>query len=212
MTKRNSVLSILCLAIVIIVTAGLYGLIQPAPTLNLISPDGARLLLLKDQWARGNVIALLRHAERCDRTDAPCLASPQGITVRSKDIAVNVGKGYGRLPKAETIFYHSPVIRAVQTAEYMFGDLSHIRHWLRSDCKTELYDEIFNNKQSGKNLVLMTHSTCIDPLGKKQGKKVVNMKIHEPATYNISVFLIIDPETRELTPLGYLYASDWHRI
>ena len=51
------------------------------PTLldfGLESPAG--MTALAASWAKGEVVVLVRHAERCDRSTAPCPDTPDGIT------------------------------------------------------------------------------------------------------------------------------------
>ncbi|MFV3014392.1 hypothetical protein [Pseudomonas sp. PSPC2-3] len=39
---------------------------------------------LNGQWMEGNVIVMVRHAERCDRSSNPCFGPPNGITVNGQ--------------------------------------------------------------------------------------------------------------------------------
>ena len=57
-------------------------LLAPVAVPNLAQPvNAARALDVAQEWAKGNVIALVRHAERCDRSSLPCLGPLDGITV-----------------------------------------------------------------------------------------------------------------------------------
>ena len=61
-------------ALVVVVATGLtvfitLQLLAPAPAPNLALPGNAsRVVALKQSWAKGDVIALVRHGERCDRS------------------------------------------------------------------------------------------------------------------------------------------------
>ncbi|WP_172806734.1 histidine phosphatase family protein [Endozoicomonas arenosclerae] len=185
--------------------------LQPAPTVSLAS-DEKRLFDLETHWDQGNVVALVRHAERCDRSDNQCMQGETGITVPGKKEAIEVGQEFSHLPNQETIVYNSPVKRTDQTADLMFGEEgSTTQVWLREGCKENLYADIFKYKEEGKNLILVTHSTCIDKLGEAQNNDLVVMDIHDKSTYNSSIFLTIDQDEKEAYTLGYLYADDWDK-
>ena len=182
---------------------------QPEETESLLANNGKGLFDLEAHWAQGNVVSLIRHAERCDRSENECLDGDNGITVPGLDQAVQVGKSYDNLPEQTTVIFNSPVKRTDQSADFMFGDESSDQKWLREGCRENLLDDIFKHKEDGKNLILITHSTCIDALGEKQGDKLIDLDIHEPETYAGSFFLTVDREERRVHVLGYLFAPEW---
>ncbi|RBJ69051.1 histidine phosphatase family protein, partial [Pseudomonas sp. MWU12-2534b] len=71
-------------------------------------------------WAKGDMIVLVRHVERCDHSPAPCLSGDDGITERSRSVAVGVGAQFEHLGLNRVDIYNSPMLRTVQTAGYMF--------------------------------------------------------------------------------------------
>ncbi|MGI9277801.1 MAG: hypothetical protein ACR2PT_23510 [Endozoicomonas sp.] len=182
---------------------------QPDETESLLANDGKGLFDLEAHWTQGNVVSLVRHAERCDRSESECLDGNDGITVPGVDQAVEVGKAYDYLPQQATVIFNSPVKRTDQSADFMFGDESSDQKWLREGCKENLLDDIFKYKEDGKNLILITHSTCIDALGEEQGDKLIELDIHEPETYAGSFFLTVDKEEKKIHVLGYLLADEW---
>ena len=184
---------------------------QPTETESLLANNAKGLFDLEAHWARGNVVSLVRHTERCDRSENPCYDSIEGITALGVVQAIEVGKAYAHLPEQTTIIYNSPVERTDQSAGFMFGDQSQDQGWLREGCKKNLLDDIFKYKQDGKNLILITHSTCIDALRGKDGNKLIQFGIHEPETYGGSFFLTIDKVERKVHVLGYLLADDWKK-
>ena len=195
---------------ILVITLATYFLLKPEPTKSLLEIENASTQL-QEHWTEGEVIALIRHAERCDRSDNQCLSGDSGITVPGSEEAIVVGKKFNLLPESETIIYNSPVKRTTQTARFMFGDDSETQSWLRKGCKKNLYNDILKNKQDGQNLILVTHSTCIDKLGEEQNKKLVEMDIHDESTYNATIFLIANDQTEELETVGYLFAEDWDK-
>ena len=195
---------------ILVATIATYFLLKPEPTKSLLEIENASTQL-QELWIEGEIIALIRHAERCDRSDNQCLSGDSGITVPGSEEATVVGQKFDLLPESETTIYNSPVKRTTQTARFMFGDESETKTWLRKGCKKNLYDDILKNKQSGQNLILVTHSTCIDKLGEEQNKKLVEMDIHDASTYNGTIFLVANDQTGELETLGYLFAEDWDK-
>jgi hypothetical protein len=59
-------------------------------------------------WARGGVVLLVRHMERCDRSSAECLGAADGITARAAVLAQSMGESIARLGLAATDIYSSP--------------------------------------------------------------------------------------------------------
>ncbi|CAM3636890.1 hypothetical protein [Parendozoicomonas haliclonae] len=182
----------------------------PQDTESLLADDAKGLFDLKSHWAQGNIVSLVRHGERCDRSDNICLDGEDGITLVGKEQTIELGKDYlQHLPMDNTIIYNSPVKRTEQSADFMFGERSETKNWLREGCKENLLQDILKYKQDGKNLILVTHSTCIDALGEKEGNKLIEFDIHEPETYGGSFFLAVDKSQQKVHVLGYLLANDW---
>ncbi len=177
---------------------------------SLTEDNNRRIFNLKSHWSQGNVVALVRHAERCDRSDNQCLDGNDGITLSGSKEAEVVGDKFEYLPDQKTTIYNSPVKRTDQTAAFMFDEeVTTDQAWLRKDCKKNLYDDIFKHKKEGTNLILITHSTCIDKLGERQNNKLISMSIHDESTYNASIFMVINQPAKEAYVLGYLFADEW---
>jgi phosphohistidine phosphatase SixA len=169
------------------------------------------LLDLEAHWAAGNVVSLVRHTERCDRSDGPCVDGKDGITVLGKVEAIKIGKAYEKLPKHDTTNYNSPTKRTKQSADFMFPGKSVDKKWLRDGCKENLLEDIFKYKEEAKNLILVTHNTCIDTLGEHQGDKLIKIDLKADDTYGGSYFLVINKEKNKAYFLGYLLAGDWEK-
>ena len=167
---------------------------------------------LKAHWAQGSVVSLIRHTERCDRSDNPCFDGTDGITVLGKAEAIKIGKAYGKLPNQDTDIYNSPLKRTQQSANSMFPGKSVDKKWLRDGCEENLLDDIFKYKEEAKNLILVTHNTCIESLGEHQGNKLINMDIKVDDTYGGSFFLTVDKEESKVYFLGYLSADAWEKL
>ena len=122
------------------------------------------LLDLEAHWAAGNVVSLVRHTERCDRSDGPCVDGKDGITVFGKVEAIKIGKAYEKLPKHDTTNYNSPTKRTKQSADFMFPGKSVDKKWLRDGCKENLLEDIF------KSLGVVFPAAC--------GVKFLDERIH----------------------------------
>ena len=85
---------------------------------------------LKAQWQKGEVIVLVRHLERCDKADSPCLTGTEGITARSVDKGQALSEDFYRLGLLNSDVYNSPLDRTAQTESIVFGDRGFDRDWL----------------------------------------------------------------------------------
>lgn len=171
---------------------------------DFLAKNSEQLFNLEAHWSQGNVVALIRHTERCDRTENICLDGKTGITINGMEEAIKIGSAYSTLLSEHTIIFNSPVKRTKQSANFMFGQLSVTKNWLRENCKESLLDNIFTYKEKKKNLILVTHSTCIAALAEKEGSKLFNMDLHGEETYGGSFFISIDSTRKKVYTLGYL--------
>lgn len=126
---------------------------------------------LSKHWKSGNVILLIRHEERCDRSNTPCLGPDEGITALGSKRA----KETGILSKAhfdfdDTDIFTSSMTRTVQTSDFMLGKAS-----LLSDreaiCGNDIVDKLLEHKDSASNLIVMTHNTCMKDLIRSSGHR-----------------------------------------
>ncbi|MCP8472870.1 histidine phosphatase family protein [Pseudomonas sp. ZM24] len=181
-----------------------FWLIRP-PAAGNIAHDYASLEALREHWRQGDLIILVRHAERCDRSSAPCLSAPDGITVRAQVAAHELGERFRVLGVADADIYSSPQVRAEQTAASMFGQQPAQQNWLY-DCRGSMLRQAQQHKVAHRNLILVTHSECIEDLE-------ATVSIAEPATpdYASSLFLINDGQGAPKL-LGYLDADQWAAV
>ncbi|KEX89690.1 phosphoglycerate kinase, partial [Pseudomonas putida] len=159
---RNALVVLASALLAIILTV---LLLRPAavPDLAHGNVQGARALLAG--WAKGDMIVLVRHVERCDHSSAPCLSGDDGITDRSRSVAVAVGARFERLGLARADIYNSPMVRTAQTSGYMFNKVDAGDDWL-INCKGTMLRDALAHKVAGRNLILVTHSECMAQLQK----------------------------------------------
>ncbi|MEB0045201.1 MULTISPECIES: histidine phosphatase family protein [unclassified Pseudomonas] len=190
------------LAVVLVTTYFLFTR-SPANLGNAGSQASAELLR---QWKAGEVAALVRHAERCDRSSNPCLGPADGITRIGSEAAATVGQGFMQLGMSQTDVFTSPMTRTQQTARAMFDKDAATQEWLTGECSQNLRDDVIAHKVPHRNLVLVTHSGCISHFEAQSGFK------HAAATeYTSSLFVSIGNDGK-LKVLGVLNAADWHSL
>ncbi|MDF3931226.1 histidine phosphatase family protein [Pseudomonas citronellolis] len=161
---------------------------------------------LAQHWSQGDVVMLVRHAERCDRTDAPCLGAEDGITVRGGEIASTLGRDYrDYFGLGNADIYASPLTRTTQTASLMFGSGALGEAWV-ADCKGDLLNHVLEHKASHRNLILVTHSECMEQLAKALGQDNL-----DTPDYTTSLVLFSDGRGG-LQLAGEIDAADWAHL
>ena len=166
---------------------------------------------VKEAWAKGQVVVLIRHAERCDRSEATCLAAEEGITVNGSLVASDAGAGISALGLHNADLQVSPSLRTRQTAHAMFGNEVADVEWLQ-DCNDQFAASVIAHKREGRNLVAVTHSGCMDHFQRTMG---IPSALRD-TPYAGAMFVTVVPDD---TPdddlydhtrlLGMMEAEDW---
>ncbi|WP_409285228.1 histidine phosphatase family protein [Pseudomonas protegens] len=178
---------------------------RPAAVPDLAHGNVAGIKALASSWAKGDTIVLVRHVERCDRASAPCRGPADGITDRAREVAVAIGARFEQLGLARTEIYNSPMTRTAQTAGYMFSKVSSGDGWLYN-CKGSMLRDALAHKVAGRNLVLVTHSECMDELEQE-------LNLATPTLgYGASLFITTDTLNGAPKMLGLIEASDWRSV
>lgn len=198
---RNVLITVLAVVLVIV---GSYFLFRPPRLTNLAQSNAAQLAPLKSAWASGDAIVVIRHAERCDLSSAPCLDAPDGITKRGKDIAVKLGKHYQTLGLDQADIFTSPLTRTRQTANFMFNHDVEPQQWLAA-CKGIMLKTALETKRPGHNLILVTHSDCI-----REIEKHLNVHAPEKPPYASSLFIVLGQGDKKPRALGFFYSRDFN--
>lgn len=155
-------------------------------------------------WKNGEVIALVRHAERCDRSANPCLGPADGITQLGSNTSTGLGRAFRSLGLETTDIVSSPATRTRQTADLMFNQAVPTQDWLLN-CGADFGDVIKAHKNARRNLVLVTHSDCISDLESQLG---FEHALH--SKYNSSLFVTQNSDGT-LHILGTISAEDWQQ-
>ncbi|MDB5993428.1 MAG: phosphoglycerate mutase [Pseudomonas sp.] len=201
MKSRLIKLAFFCaaLAIVILVTGFVWW---PRSLVDIAHSDPKSSAELIKRWQAGDVVVLIRHAERCDRSSNPCSGPSDGITDAGSHAAVVLGQHFKQLGMGQTDVLSSPVTRTGQTSRYMFGKDATAQDWLAS-CGKNLRNDVVAHKNIHHNLLLVTHSGCISDFETQVGYAHA-----ATSEYGSSLFVRIDPNG-DLEVLGILNADDW---
>ncbi|GLX12575.1 histidine phosphatase family protein [Pseudomonas straminea] len=175
---------------------------QPPEIEDLSEERSHELPSLLAKWQEGDVIVLLRHLERCDKEDYPCLEGTEGITSRSLPVGGWLADGFGQLGLTRTDVYNSPLTRTAQTESLVFNDVGMDEDWLYR-CKERMLDDALEHKVPGKNMVLVTHSSCISAFEKSLGYD------SDTPEYGTALFFSKAADSDSLQVIGFLDADDW---
>ncbi len=195
---------VLCLLLLLDVAAAWAQ--QRAAIPNLGNPHHLQHSGLYTDWAKGSVIVVLRHAERCDRSSEACLNDPSGITVAGRQAATDIGLGLQHLGLGAVDVWTSPEVRTQQTAQAMFGKTIATQDWL-NQCDGHFAENAVALKRKGHNLVLVSHSGCMEQLEQA-------LKAPSSATANsyASALFITRGNDGKTKVLGQMAASEWHTL
>ena len=161
---------------------------------------------LSRRWAQGDLVVMIRHAERCDRSGNPCMASLDGITQNGAKTALAVGTGLQQLGLQHTRIIAGPLTRTQQTADLIFARVVPAQDWV-SDCKSGFKDAVLANKKPQENLVLITHSGCIDQFERKMGVRSADRN----SEYTQAFFVQVDGRHAPKI-LGSLDSTHWQNL
>ena len=179
---------------------------RPAALTDLGAGNNIARVQFFSLWDQGDLVVLVRHMERCDRSTNPCLAQPDGITAKGKRVADQLGLEFQKLGLAQANIYNSPLRRTEQTATFAFNRTTADQDWL-IDCRRSMLDDVKAHKLDHHNLILVTHSECIAALQK-------SLNVPSPASldYGASLVISINPSDGNPHVMGYVDAQDWGSI
>lgn len=201
--QRRGALTI-CIMASFVTALGAFVL-QPPEIEDLSEERSHELPNLLAQWKAGDVIVLLRHLERCDKEDYPCLEGTEGITSRSLPVGGLLAEGFGQLGLAKTDIYNSPLTRTAQTEALVFNDVGIDEDWLYR-CRETMLEDAMERKVPGKNMVLVTHSSCISAFENSLGYD------SDTPEYGAALFFSKPADSDALQAIGFLDADDWKSV
>ncbi|MFJ1340858.1 histidine phosphatase family protein [Pseudomonas caricapapayae] len=158
------------------------------------------------EWSKGAVIVLIRHAERCDRSNNTCLGDPSGITVAGSQAATAVGTGLQQLGLNAADVFSSPEVRTQQTAHFIFGKAISSQDWVKQ-CDEDFTEVALAHKTPQHNLVLVTHSGCIDHM-----ERELNVPGGLRSSDYASALFVSVAANGKPRILGQMNASQWQKL
>lgn len=177
----------------------------PRSPIELASGQNMSRAGLYESWKKGEVVVLVRHGERCDRSDNECLGPKDGITRNGSQVSAQVGHSLSQLGLAQTDVLASPSTRTEQTAAALFGHPVASQDWL-FDCEKMNLGQVMAHKANDRNLVVVTHSGCIGQIEKEQGYPHA-----DNSEYDSAVFISLDKRSRPVIR-GVLNPQDWKQL
>lgn len=202
--KKKPIKILIVIAALLLLCLTTYAALKTPRPPHLTHSSTLEIARLKEEWEKGNVIAFVRHAERCDQSTATCLDSTDGITVPGKDVAVEVGDNFRILGINTTDIFTSPLKRTQQTADYMFDRKIQSQEWL-ANCQNTILHNATNNKSPKRNLVLITHSDCM-----KDIERSLNYSTSEKPDYSSALMVSYDDKTESFHIIGIIDPKDWN--
>ncbi len=196
----------LALIITLVLGAVLVWFSTATPVMDLGVGNNLIKSGLKEQWRQGSVVALVRHAERCDRSANPCLGDAEGITVNGSNAAIAVGTGIRQLGLEKVRIIASPSTRTRQTADLISGRAVPTQDWV-AECDDGFKDAVLTHKSRNENLILITHSGCIDHFERLMGVRAGQRS----SVYMQTIFVQVDG-SHEPRILGSLNAAQWKAL
>lgn len=197
-SRKVAFSTIACVLIIVVCGFALW----PGTPLDLGIGHPLRRTQVYQRWQAGEVIVLVRHAERCDRSAHPCLGPADGITRLGDQTASSLGQAFRTIGMQHTDVLSSPLTRTLQTAQSMFNQPATTRDWL-VNCGANFPARIKAQKRQGRNLILVTHSACISNLESQLGFS------HAVASeYTSSLFVTLRADG-QLKILGIINAKNW---
>ncbi|NWC96746.1 MULTISPECIES: histidine phosphatase family protein [unclassified Pseudomonas] len=155
-----------------------------------------------EAWRNGDLVVLVRHEERCDRSTNTCLGPADGLTTLGSLSATATGKAFQALGMQNTDVLSSPTTRTAQTSLFMFGK-SELALGPLAICGPAIAEELRPHKQPDRNLLVVTHSACISDF-----EETLGFKHAAHAEYGSALFVKLLPNGK-FKALGIMNSKDW---
>lgn len=205
-------LALLLAAVAIVVAIALVYIFLTNPSCDSYVGDSRRLSELQRQWQRGELIALVRHTEKCIPREGNCPPGDTGLTEAGKSQARDIRRGFEQLGTANSVILTSPTRRTRQTARIAFGTGIPVQPWLRINCRDELGNKLVTAKPAGKNLVAVTHAQCMNSFLDHLERRELGFSARENIHYGLTAFMRIDPRDGQPEFIGCVWPPDWERL
>ncbi|EDO1767374.1 lipopolysaccharide core heptose(II)-phosphate phosphatase [Salmonella enterica] len=127
-----------------------------------VTLDGSDVTKISRQYP---IIFLIRHGERCDRSQNECLSAHEGITINGANNAREYGKVFNNMYPSYGL-YSTDTLRTVQTATFFSGGKTPTIPEI-STCDDDAINNILKISRQNKVTVIFTHNHCLSKIAKK---------------------------------------------
>ncbi len=196
---------LLGIAIAALIVLAISWILRQSAVVDLSLDDNALKADLYGHWQKGDLVVLLRHAERCDHSTNPCLDAADGITRKGQAAAIGIGQSLSAMGLEHADIFNSPLTRTAQTSRYAFANAGTSQDWL-ANCRQSMLRDVLAHKLDQRNLILVSHSECADAL-----ETSLNVARRSSLGYASALFVTIDPRG-SASVLGFLDAEDWKEV
>jgi phosphohistidine phosphatase SixA len=139
-------------------------------------------------WQKGSLIILVRHTQKCSPPEQGCSPEDPGLTATGINQARQIGAGIKALGPGTADIYYSPTARTQSTARTAFtGDMQPLG-LLLDNCADDLMARVSHLKRDAVNLVLVTHSHCLNALRGDYRQRLPEFNASDDAYYGVALF------------------------
>ena len=172
---------------------------------------GGNYAEIKQSWGKGDLFVLIRHSEKCEAVENGCPPGDTGLTAEGIRQARLIGDGLRRLGEGDADIFYSPAVRTEMTAKAALTGTMQPLPWLSEGCKVGLLDKIKAQKRPGANLVLVTHSSCLNDLEDESREHVLDFNAGKDRYFGVSVILRLTGNG-QIEELGCALPSQWKEL
>lgn len=159
-------------------------------------------------WQNGDLVVLTRHAARCRVDDHNCPDGDIGLTEAGVKESFLISAGIEDLGPANTDVYYSPTLRTTMTAMIAIHQEMSEAEWLVDSCRVNFPDNVRQAKTAGRNLLLITHSTCINSFEDSTGELLSTFNAGNDRFYGASLMYLFEPDGKA-TSIGCILPDNW---
>ncbi|HAX7401856.1 TPA: lipopolysaccharide core heptose(II)-phosphate phosphatase [Escherichia coli] len=150
--------------------------------------DGSYITKISRQYP---IIFLIRHGERCDRSQNKCMSTHEGLTVNGANKAKEYGKVFNNMFPSYGL-YSTDTLRTVQTATFFSGGKTPIIPEM-STCDDDAINNILKISQQNKVSVIFTHNHCLSKIARKMnGWRLKSDYLETLVLHRVNDNLILD--------------------
>lgn len=151
---------------------------------------------------------VLRHAIKC-KDEPGCIDNDEFLTDKGQHQAADIGIGLRRTLGGKHISYHSSMTRTRDTALLAFANSSP-NDAISKPCLPG-FNEYVHTLPIVTNTILVTHSSCIDSLTDKEGKRYFRFKSGKYKNFGVAAFFE-QHQSAALKLHGCVWPGNWSRL